>query len=53
MSGELALSGQLRPMKGVLSIALEAKRSHRGILIVPADNVAEAARGCLRDEFAF
>jgi magnesium chelatase family protein len=26
MSGELALSGQLRPIKGVLSIALEARR---------------------------
>ena len=30
-------------MKGVLSIALEAKRRHRQILIVPANNVAEAA----------
>jgi magnesium chelatase family protein len=29
MSGELALSGQLRPIKGVLSIALEARRRHR------------------------
>jgi predicted ATPase with chaperone activity len=26
LTGELALSGQLRPVKGVLSIALEAKR---------------------------
>ena len=34
----LALSGQLRPVKGVLSIALEAKRRHRQTLIVPADN---------------
>ena len=30
-------------MKGVLSIALEAKRRHRQTLIVPADNAAEAA----------
>ena len=43
ISGELALSGQLRPVKGVLSIALEAKRRHRQTLIVPADNAAEAA----------
>jgi magnesium chelatase family protein len=41
--GELALSGQLRAVKGVLSIALEAKRHHRSTLIVPADNAAEAA----------
>jgi Subunit ChlI of Mg-chelatase len=43
ISGELALSGQLRPVKGVLSIALEAKRRHRQTLIVPADNAAETA----------
>ena len=43
MSGELALSGQLRPIKGVLSIALEAKRRQRQTLIVPLDNAAEAA----------
>ena len=43
ITGELALSGQLRPVKGVLSIALEAKRRHRQTLIVPAENVAEAA----------
>jgi predicted ATPase with chaperone activity len=29
ITGELALSGQLLPVKGVLSIALEAKRLHR------------------------
>jgi predicted ATPase with chaperone activity len=28
LTGELALSSQLRPVKGVLSIALEAKRRH-------------------------
>ena len=43
MSGELALSGQLRPIKGVLSIALEARRRQRQTLIVPLDNAAEAA----------
>jgi magnesium chelatase family protein len=42
LTGELALSGQLRPVKGVLSIALEAKRRRRQTLIVPMDNAAEA-----------
>jgi magnesium chelatase family protein len=43
ISGELALSGQLRPVKGVLSIALEAKRRNRRVLIVPILNAPEAA----------
>ena len=38
ITGELALSGQLRPVKGVLSIALEAKRRGRQTLIVPLEN---------------
>jgi magnesium chelatase family protein len=44
LTGELALSGQLRPVKGVFSIALEAKRRQWQTLIVPADNAAEAPR---------
>jgi magnesium chelatase family protein len=43
LAGELALSGQLRPVKGVLSIALEAKRRNRQALIVPIQNAEEAA----------
>jgi hypothetical protein len=43
ITGELALSGRLRPVKGVLSIALEAKRGCRQTLIVPLENAAEAA----------
>jgi magnesium chelatase family protein len=43
IAGKLALSGQLRPVKGVLSIALEAKRRCRQTLIVPHENAAEAA----------
>jgi len=43
LTGELALSGQLRSVKGVLSIALEAKRRHRRKLIVPVQNAEEAA----------
>jgi magnesium chelatase family protein len=33
----------LRPVKGVLSIALEAKRRGRQTLVVPLENAAEAA----------
>ncbi|MEW5838723.1 MAG: YifB family Mg chelatase-like AAA ATPase [Pseudomonadota bacterium] len=41
--GELALSGQLRPVPGVLPAALRARDAGRA-LIVPAENAAEAAR---------
>lgn len=41
--GELALDGRVRPIKGVLSIAmLAAKNGYRG-LVVPHANVSEAA----------
>lgn len=41
--GELSLDGSLRPVKGVLPIALKAKtEGFRGV-IIPADNVREAA----------
>ena len=40
--GELALSGELRPVRGVLPVALEAREAGRK-LVVPADNAAEAA----------
>ena len=41
--GELGLDGAVRPVKGVLSIALEARRRGRTRLIVPDANAAEAA----------
>ena len=41
--GELALSGLLRPVRGVLSIALEARRRKRQALIVPVGNAPEAS----------
>lgn len=41
--GELALDGSIRPVKGVLSIAIEAKNRGRKKLLVPAQNAAEAA----------
>lgn len=40
--GELSLSGELNPVKGVLPVALQAKEAGRG-LIVPRGNGAEAA----------
>ncbi|MEM9237470.1 MAG: YifB family Mg chelatase-like AAA ATPase [Verrucomicrobiota bacterium] len=43
MVGELALDGTVRPVKGVLPIATEAKERGRKRLLVPAVNAAEAA----------
>jgi magnesium chelatase family protein len=43
IAGELALDGRVRPIKGALSMALEAKRQKRRGVILPADNAREAA----------
>ena len=43
MMGELTLDGHLRPIKGVLPIAVQAKASGFQSLIVPAENAKEAA----------
>ncbi len=40
--GEVALSGELRPIRGVLSAAVRARDAQR-CLLVPMDNAAEAA----------
>jgi len=40
--GELALTGELRPARGVLPAALQAASDHRA-LVLPLDNVDEAA----------
>jgi magnesium chelatase family protein len=40
--GELALSGEVRPVNGVLPFALCARAQGKRGVIVPADNVAEA-----------
>ncbi len=40
--GELSLSGKVNPVKGVLPVALQAKRAGRG-LVVPLENGPEAA----------
>ncbi|MCH2175023.1 MAG: YifB family Mg chelatase-like AAA ATPase [Lentisphaeria bacterium] len=41
--GELALDGMVRPVKGILSIAVMAKRHEKSTLIVPLENAKEAA----------
>jgi magnesium chelatase family protein len=60
--GELALNGAVRPVKGVLPVALEARRRGKEALIVPEANAREAAmvKGIavygvknLRDAFQF
>src|SRR5580704_18680923 len=43
MVGELALTGQVRPVKGVLSIAWRARAEKMTGVIVPVENAAEAA----------
>ena len=39
MAGELALNGEVRPIKGVLPIAIEARRQRKKAVIVPKANV--------------
>jgi magnesium chelatase family protein len=41
--GEVGLEGDLRPIRGALSIALAARRSGCTELLLPADNLSEAA----------
>jgi magnesium chelatase family protein len=41
--GELALTGAVRPVKGVLPIAIRARDDGKVGMLVPADNAAEAA----------
>ncbi len=43
MVGELALTGGVRPCKGVLPVALRAKADKKIGVLVPAENAAEAA----------
>ena len=43
MMGELTLDGHLRPIKGVLPIAVQTKASGFQSLIVPSENAKEAA----------
>jgi magnesium chelatase family protein len=41
--GELSLDGRLRPIKGVLPIAIEARKQGKKGFILPAENAPEAA----------
>lgn len=43
MVGELALDGKIRPVKGVLPVAVEAKKQGFDYLVVPIENGGEAA----------
>ncbi len=43
VAGELGLDGSLRPVRGALSIALEARREGRRRVVVPRANADEAA----------
>src|SRR5262245_34971452 len=43
MVGELALTGAVRPVKGVLPIALRARQEGKRGIFVPPENAAEAA----------
>lgn len=43
MVGELALTGAVRPVKGVLPIALSARAEGKTGILVPQENAAEAA----------
>ena len=43
IAGELALDGAIRPIKGALSITLEARQQGKSRVLVPEENAAEAA----------
>jgi magnesium chelatase family protein len=43
LTGELALTGAVRPVKGVLPIALRARAEGKAGVLVPAENAPEAA----------
>jgi len=42
-TGELSLTGKLRPVKGALSVAMEAHKNGFQRLVLPKENAAEAA----------
>lgn len=43
IAGELGLNGEIRPVRGILSIVMEAKRQGYGTCIVPEANLREGA----------
>jgi hypothetical protein len=52
ISGELALSGKLRPVKGVIAIALEARRCNRRMLAECPRSGSGGGCRCLRSHVA-
>jgi magnesium chelatase family protein len=50
--GELALTGELRPVRGILPFALAARQQQRGV-IIPQQNLAEAMMITNVEIFAF
>ncbi|MBP5325888.1 MAG: YifB family Mg chelatase-like AAA ATPase, partial [Pseudobutyrivibrio sp.] len=40
--GEIGLDGKIQPVKGVLSMAIEAKKNNLDIVIIPKENLVEA-----------
>lgn len=42
-AGELSLDGSLRPIKGVLALAVAAKKAGKRAILLPIENAAEAA----------
>ena len=43
VAGEIGLSGEIRPVKGILSIVMQARDSGIGTCLVPSGNVGEGA----------
>ena len=43
MAGELALNGEIRPIKGALSIAIEARRQRKKAVLLPKASAREAS----------
>lgn len=43
VAGELALTGEIRPVKGALPIAIEARNRGKKAVVLPSANAAEAA----------
>ncbi|MEM0968552.1 MAG: YifB family Mg chelatase-like AAA ATPase, partial [Verrucomicrobiota bacterium] len=43
IAGELALNGEVRPIKGALSLAMEARHRGRKAILLPAENARQAA----------
>jgi len=43
LAGELGLTGEVRPIRGALAMAIEARRQGKKAIVLPTENAAEAA----------